>query len=827
MDSKRHLKFEGYSTSNPYRYAGPLARSQKFILKERDRIKHGNFLLRKIEEIKLEFEIEQLETSSLISDDAIYLEFESEWGYPLMFDSFDSSGFQILNIKEEVRKIGEVTESKYRLVVVIKEGDVSKFIKKIEDYLSSNFIKTDRITQEKIDTENPSNQKLIGNIDNIKRAILKDFWVDGQFYHFPNEHDDVWWEVWFRKDENYIEKLVEVQKNLELFDCEMGLSEVVLASHIIKLVKGTANHLSKSLLLLDNLAELRKPQEIPNFILHKDISFETKNEYLADLQRRTESKFDDNSVLICLLDTGVNNQHPLLNPFLPDTHLNTYNSAWGTNDSHPNGGHGTAVAGLALYGDLTDVLDSTQNIQIFHGLESFKILFNNNPNDPELYGAITETGNSTSIIERPNNLRVYCLTITDPNFSMQGRPSAWSAAIDKICFGEDLGQQLFIVSGGNVEITKHEDYPTVNNIETIHDPAQAYNAITVGAFTRKDKMDSSTGYKPLAEYGAMAPSNSTSILFDKNWANKPDIVFEGGNLAYNALEAKGHIDLDVLSLHKDFRNKIFTYFGDTSGAAGLASKMAAELRTLYPNFWVETIRGLMIHSADWTDAMKRNTENSKDLLRTVGYGAPDISKATYSANNSLTLIAERLIQPYKFEKTKGQYNDYHLFELPWPKDALEKLEEKQAKLIVTLSYYIEPNPGTRRLATHYSYHSHQLDFELINRNETVPEFKIRISKPKDETSENRTTRTGVKWAIGKDSNLKGSIRKDFITGTGRELSERNVLAIIPKNGWYKNLKRQNKFNAVVRYSLIVSIETEETEVDLYTPVFNILNPLTV
>ena len=75
--------------------------------------------------------------------------------------------------------------------------------------------------------------------------------------------------------------------------------------------------------------------------------------------------------------------------------------------------------------------------------------------------------------------------------------------------------------------------------------------------------------------------------------------------------------------------------------------------------------------------------------------------------------------------------------------------------------------------------------------------------------------------------MKGSIRKDFITGTGSELSVQNILAVIPKNGWYKNLKRQNKYNEIVRYSLIVSIETEETEVDLYTPVFNILNPLTV
>jgi hypothetical protein len=142
------------------------------------------------------------------------------------------------------------------------------------------------------------------------------------------------------------------------------------------------------------------------------------------------------------------------------------------------------------------------------------------------------------------------------------------------------------------------------------------------------------------------------------------------------------------------------------------------------------------------------------------------------------------------------------------KEVLESLEEKNVKLTVTLSYYIEPNPS-RRLATHYAYHSHQLDFDINKRNETEDEFKIRISKPENETNENRPNRTGVAWEIGKNTNAKGSIRKDFINLTGREMSQRNILAVFPKNGWYKNLKRQKKFNEKVRYSLIVSLETEE------------------
>lgn len=406
------------------------------------------------------------------------------------------------------------------------------------------------------------------------------------------------------------------------------------------------------------------------------------------------------------------------------------------------------------------------------------------------------------------------------NNVFKGRPSSSSAIIDKICFGKELGQQLFIVSGGNVEINKHEEYPFLNETECINDPAQAYNALTIGTYTRKDKIDISTGYKPLAENGAMSPSNSTSLLFDNSWPNKPDLVFEGGNRSTDGVLTSDHSELRLLTTDADFANDIFISFGDTSAAAALASKMAAELRTMYPNYWVETIRGLMVHSADWTDAMRRNAKDKRNLLRTVGYGVPSIQKAKFSVENSLTLIAEREIQPYKVEKSDGKYNKYHLFNLPWPKEALQSLEEKSVKLIVTLSYYIEPNPGSRRLATHYSYHSHQLDFELIKRNETPVEFKKRISKPEDETDETKPKRDGVKWEIGSKAGSKGSIRKDFIIGAGREMSERNTLAVFPKNGWYKNLKRQNKFNEVVRYSLIISLETEENEIDLYTPVMN-------
>jgi hypothetical protein len=834
MPNLSHIKFDGFTTALDYKY--PKSSNGKVYDQiERNRATHGGYLLEKANRIKQYFEIENLELQydGLIKDDVIYVEFTSEWGYKLSFDSFDKNGvkdgdkiFNILNVKEEAATFEGKEIYRYSLVVLVNEKGILEFIKKINEYLNKNHIKTDRITKEKIDTGNPKNKKILNNIGSIELATLKSFWVDEPEIPFPSEDEDVWWEVWFRKKVLDNNQLDNVLNNLTILGCKIGLSTLTLTEHIVKLVKGNRSQLSESLLLLDNLAELRKPQEIADFILHGDVSFDTKREYLQDLINRTDSQFDDNSVLICLLDSGVNNQHPLINPFLSDNHLYTFKDSWGLQDSQPHAGHGTGVGGLALYGDLTDVLSSSERIQIYHGLESYKVYHHNDPNNPELYGAITESGVNTPIIDRPSNLRVYCLTVTDKNFRFKGRPSAWSAAIDKICLGDEFGSQLFIVSGGNVSVINHIDYPSLNYTETVHDPAQAYNAITIGTYTRKDKIDISSGLSPLASNGNMAPSNTTSLLFDKNWPIKPDVVFEGSNLASDGVFAQGHESLDLVSLHKDFNNNIFSHFGDTSAAAGLASKMAAEIRTKYTAFWPETIRALMIHSADWTSQMLDNrrinsfNEQEKiNLLRTVGYGVPNLSKALNSANNSLTLIAERSIQPYKKDGSDGKYNEFHLFELPWPKEALIDLSEKDVTLKVTLSYYIEPNPGSRRFVSHHQYHSHQLDFIVIKPLENVDTFKNRVSAASKLEDEEMPKRTGEPWMLGRTS-TKGSIRKDFVTMPGAQMSERNVIAVYPKNGWYKNLKRQNKFNSNVRYSLIISIETPETSIDLYTPVFN-------
>ena len=145
-------------------------------------------------------------------------------------------------------------------------------------------------------------------------------------------------------------------------------------------------------------------------------------------------------------------------------------------------------------------------------------------------------------------------------------------------------------------------------------------------------------------------------------------------------------------------------------------------------------------------------------------------------------------------------NQYHLYELPWPADVLRnEIGDNDATLKVTLSYYIEPNPGNRQYASSFRYHSHELDFKLIKPLESPADFKRRISAASILTEENEddsVDTTSEIWAIRERVRSKGSIKKDFITTSGIELSRRNILAVYPKNGWYRTRKKLGKVNSI-------------------------------
>jgi hypothetical protein len=64
-----------------------------------------------------------------------------------------------------------------------------------------------------------------------------------------------------------------------------------------------------------------------------------------------------------------------------------------------------------------------------------KILPPQAQNDPELYGAVTEVGVGKVEQQAPHRRRVFTMAVTSEIGLGRGRPSSWSAAVDKLCYG--------------------------------------------------------------------------------------------------------------------------------------------------------------------------------------------------------------------------------------------------------------------------------------------------------------------------------------------------------------------------------------------------------
>ena len=102
------------------------------------------------------------------------------------------------------------------------------------------------------------------------------------------------------------------------------------------------------------------------------------------------------------------------------------------------------MAGVALYRDLEEALTTGEVIELTHRLETVKVLPPNAQNDPKLYGAVTEVGIGKAEATAPGRRRVFCMAVTSDVGLGRGRPSSWSAAVDKLCYGGGDQRRLMV-----------------------------------------------------------------------------------------------------------------------------------------------------------------------------------------------------------------------------------------------------------------------------------------------------------------------------------------------------------------------------------------------
>jgi len=737
----KHLRFT--AKTNPLSYSGR-GRGDFDRYRREDRARHVSFLKSQLAPIDLEFTQVQEERAeqNLSSDFGLILNVTSEPGYPLNYGSLEKAptkhtlGITLLNVRHEKTKLGEVTHA----AIFVPHGQLKALEKKINEYADPSKDKK----------KGPLNADLLNNIHSISVAAFDALWTDPE--EIPEPGELAWFELWIRRDgrNDWHAQLLEKCARLKL---EVPDQTLTLPDHIVVIAHATREQLESSLDLLNCLSEVRKAR--PCSVGLTDLTGMEQEEWIDVTLERIQWPAGD-APAVCLLDMGVNRNHPLIEPLLAVEDMST---VFGDGDKADDNTkkHGTPMAGLAAFGDLRELMLSSGAWEQLHRLESVKLIRSSIVHKPDNYGAITLSAINEPESISPDRKRVFCMAVTASGPNTFGNPSSWSTALDIAASGaqsEDDEPRVILVSAGNTD--RHDDtfsYPDTVLRNPVEDPAQAWNVISVGAVTNHTSIqeddDEARRCDPVAPNCNLSPFTRTSHAWcegRKDWPIAPDVVMEGGNIGQHRdrIDEYPHFDsLMPLSTASNFRLKPVTPFNATSAATALASRVAARIRQRYPDGRPETIRGLLVHSARWPQELlareKLDPHRSgssgrvQKLMRGYGHGVVNERRALDSLSNQTTFFTEGSIQPYKGEAGSASLNECHLIALPWPKALFAENPDETFSLRITLSYFIQPNPGTRSWdnGKKYKYASHLLGFTPKHAGHSMAEFRSRLNADED------------------------------------------------------------------------------------------------
>jgi len=826
QDKRPHLVLNNTSKAQPFtaQSAGGGASPN---IPQQNRNEHGAALKDQLRRLKpLATRAAHLQREQgLQSGLGLQIQFVGVSGVELAFESLGSERARDPGQQIEVlgiRKDGDCTVAN----VFVPDGKLAHFEKYVADYLAAKRNKKGVLID---------HGTLLNAVSSIRVAELRALWTDVPELLPQDAEAPFWWEVWLPVRGRRREVVEDFRKLATLAECQVSQHQIDFPERTVVLMYGSQNQLSSSVLTLNCVAELRRAKETADFFDH--MTPLQQQEWVEEtLTRLDPASADDSTPRVCLLDSGVNPGHPLLRPFMDDADLHTVNAAWGTDDT---ANHGSGLAGLVALGDLSDALATSDRIEVAHRLESVKLTPEQGANegDAKHHGYLFSEAVARPEISAPKRARVFTSAVTSSDDRDHGRPSAWSATVDRLASNADGDGQfprLFVLCAGNTQDQQSwATYPASLSTRGIRDPGQAWNALTVGAYTEKVNITEpdAQGLTPVAPSGGLSPYSRTSILWDNVWPLKPDVVFEGGNAGKDGLGAVGVSSLHLLTTNHRPLDRFFATTNATSAASALGARMAGQLMAAYPHLRPETIRALIVHSAEWTDAM-RDTYLSNaaaptksdhvQLIRHCGWGVPDFERARWSAGHSLTLVVEDQMHPFQKVPVRGVVScDMNLHALPWPKDQLLALPpDTEVQLRVTLSYFIEPNPSARGTTSKFYYPSHRLRFDVQRPLDAgTDQFVARINAAAEQEDDgDPTDPKDPGWLLGGLKRHRGSLHQDIWRGTAAELAQRGHIAVYPATGWWRTRHKLERFNLPARYSLVVSIRTPETEVDLYTPI---------
>lgn len=657
----------------------------------------------------------------------------------------------------------------------------------------------------------PLNFAFFESAAGLHESSVEEYWTDEEA-RLPLAAAQAEWEVWTRRtlDEAFLSAAEEIG-----VDFEGGVTRFVDVD--VRTVIGTRRDVER---LIEESAAVVELRGANSFVPPgASVASKDSRDSVATAATRIIPAARGAPV-VTLLDTGVNRRNPLLRASLPASRCHVAAPGWELDDAD---GHGTKMAGVALYGDLDQVLSGNGDIPLDIGLESVVV---SAPGSPIRLPAREALATAVDLVEQVDLPRIFCLAATAVGEAEDGRPTSTSATLDLLAYGDGQTTRLICTAVGNVQTSaarpyRVSHYSTQNQDHGVQSPAQALNALSVGAITNKCSVATL-----LAPAGGLAPTSRTTHAWQVNHPRKPDIVMEGGNhfVDVGGRTSIPHVPDMVRTTSRDTARPV-TVTGETSAATAAAARLACRTRARYPSMRAETIRALMANSARWTEEMEKLLRShmssglsegraAEQVLKCFGWGIPDEERLFWSADDALTMVIEDTLRPFMLVDTYVRMAQMKSFHLPWPDAALAALGPTPVEMRCTLSYFVEPNPVEFAAGRRELYASHRLKFDLKRHGETDDQAHARFNS---DVEAEPGSADDAGWLLGSRLRTRGSLQQDVWRGRAYQLRERNLLMVAPNRGWWTR-KAHERHDRDVRFSLAVTITTPKVRNSLWTEV---------
>lgn len=558
--------------------------------------------------------------------------------------------------------------------------------------------------------------------------------------------------------------------------------------------------------LLLHYRDIRCVDLPPSFGLERSIIFQ-------DIQNFPPvEEPDEEAPGVVVLDSGLASGHPLLKAAVVET--KSFLPGKGNDDEN---GHGTRVAGLALYGDFEKSLRDgsfVPTLRLFSG----RVLDKNNENNTGFVEKHIEEAVRYFVSE--HECRIFNLSFGDSNKPyVGGHLRGLSVTLDML--SRELGV-LFVVSAGNHRINGEspdgmewrDHYPDylLGEAWRIIEPAPALNVLTVGGLVRHNQTQNSQRYGqdpteiPVAHPGQPSPFTRGGGSVDG--AIKPELMAHGGNWALNTLTnyslLHGKTGLGVVTSNHNFVGG--HPFGESSGtsmAAPQVAHLAASVLKEHPEASNNFLRALLCANAVVPEASRDLIDNVKEVRTVCGYGQVE-EKALYrSLEDAATLITHGRIENKR----------HHFYEIPLPDDFVEL---SHGHCLREISVGLAHSPPVR--STRIMYRATRIGFRLVAA-KSLEHVTTMFNKDTEKEDYKSISELGSAH-VGQALRSKGTVQADYWrfkrVGGRAKIRTNKIFVVVTRNDypWGESLCDSEE-----DYALVVSLRDRKNQnVQLYTQI---------